>query len=646
MGGHDHHREGHKSSRSGSWEGFDKMKQALDGLATAKGVSQSRIGAVAKLAAHYSKFYKHVVHDIEMFLWKAEVEHRLAGLYAIDAIIRHSHANNDPKESYVKRFFVRMSDTIAAVKKVPEQLQPKVRHVIDEWQKRGIYTSKQIEDVGGREYLSQGQSENLTPRTSPGKLASLLSIIKQKREENEQASEQHGQPRINNSHHNGRLQKDNIEGLSHQSYSERQLDDKRSVGIMGDAPNLYIGSNHMQRNINERPDDCNDRDLKKARGSRWGPPKMDKVPSNDRPTPVITSSERDGNYRFDNSSVQGLTSGSSYQPSLLQTPHGGPPRHEDWNRNTPSLSTGTEWPRDNMLSPQQGGLIRQNANPFQQGGMQPMPFTGSDDRRSPGHRVPGTSGEVCRNYLAGRCSFGDRCWHIHDPQAAPSVASRSEFAESKHKTVLCNNFPLGTCRFGDKCSFAHGEEELEKSKRYPLRPTAQNDALNGGRWQPSPGLRQGMEPTNVYVNVLAPSSQARSYGNPQVYNEQHGDRGIKGDDSSVSYAKNATSPSLSVHRLPPQVHSAAPPPVYQGSYPSVPYGAAIGSMTFANQGPSYSNGDQDRTHVSSNVPVLPSPASNSQSYGDQPTPSTKVLADDDEVETAEPEFTLEYDDDD
>ena len=34
-------------------------------------------------------------------------------------------------------------------------VKPKVRHVIEEWQKRGIYTFKQIEDVGGREYLSQ-----------------------------------------------------------------------------------------------------------------------------------------------------------------------------------------------------------------------------------------------------------------------------------------------------------------------------------------------------------------------------------------------------------------------------------------------------------------------------------------------------------
>jgi hypothetical protein len=54
MGGHEHH-EGRKSSRAGAWEGHEKLKQALQGLATAKGVSQSRIGAVAKLAAHYAK---------------------------------------------------------------------------------------------------------------------------------------------------------------------------------------------------------------------------------------------------------------------------------------------------------------------------------------------------------------------------------------------------------------------------------------------------------------------------------------------------------------------------------------------------------------------------------------------------------------
>lgn len=63
MGGHEHRRKDHKSSRSGAWEGFEKLKKALEGLATAKGVSQSRISAVAKLAAHYSKVRMDVLRE-------------------------------------------------------------------------------------------------------------------------------------------------------------------------------------------------------------------------------------------------------------------------------------------------------------------------------------------------------------------------------------------------------------------------------------------------------------------------------------------------------------------------------------------------------------------------------------------------------
>ncbi|KAL3674763.1 hypothetical protein V7S43_000694 [Phytophthora oleae] len=452
MGGHEHHREGHKSSRSGAWEGHDKLKQALEGLATAKGVSQSRIGSVAKLAVHYSKFYKHVVHDIEMFLWKAEPEHRLAGLYAIDAIIRQAHAKN-PKDAYVKRFLIRLSDTIVAVKKVPEQFQPKVRHVVEEWAKRGIYTTKQIEDVGGREYLNTGQvqeeqSGNSTPRTSPGKLASLLSIIKQRKEETGHAGDQQGRPPYDD---RDRHQTDDAHNL--RSYDEQRGDDrydrKDVGGIMGDAPRVPARSDRVRRDPDDRPGDLDDRDPKKARGSRWGPPKLDNTP-NDRPAPIITSLDRTGGYRLD-SGRPGY--GSPRQPPLLQSPHGGPPppRHEEWNRNAPSSrGSGAGWPRDNVQS---GGLGRHNASPYDQGGMQRSPFSGSDDRRSPGNRVPGTSGEVCRNYLAGRCTFGDRCWHVHDPQASSSGGSRAEMAESKRKTVLCNNYPLGKCRFGDKCRY-------------------------------------------------------------------------------------------------------------------------------------------------------------------------------------------------
>ncbi|EEY64231.1 uncharacterized protein PITG_02775 [Phytophthora infestans T30-4] len=677
MGGHEHRRKDHKSSRSGAWEGFEKLKKALEGLATAKGVSQSRISAVAKLAAHYSKFYKHVVHDIEVFLWKAEVEHRLAGLYAVDAIIRQSHTKNGSKDAYVKRFLIRMSDTIAAVKKVPEQFQPKVKHVIEEWQKRAIYTPRQIEDLGGREYMLQEErSGNVTPRASPGKLASLLSIIKQKKEEKDHASDQPGRPPYDEAYDTtDRHQREDTAAYNHRAYDERRGTDQR----------------HDRRDVGGIMGGCtwcsNDRDVKKARGSRWGPSKMDNQSSNDRPAPIITSLDRDGAYHQESGRPgYGPPPGSSRQGPLLQSPHGGPPRHEEWNRNAPpSHGSDTGWSHENARSPQSGGLSRQNVSPYDQGGMQRSPFSGSDDRRSPGNRIPGTSGELCRNFLAGRCTFGDRCWygddftHMHDPQTASAAVGRSEMVDSKRKTVLCNNFPLGMCRFGDKCRyysissidgitslFIHFNgptsdgglplwgPELDKSARYPPpRPPVHGGDQSGSRWQPSPSLRQGMELIGVSpsANAPTPTSQARSYGAPQVYNEPHGDRGSRGGDSSVSYA-NAAAPSPNGHRLPPDHQAAlgAPPQGYQGAYTSAPspYGAASGS-TYANQGSPYPSGDQDRNRVPGNVPVLPPPASGSQSYGDQivaPTFNAKVVADDDEGETVEPEFTLEYDDED
>ncbi|KAE9349689.1 hypothetical protein PR003_g5753 [Phytophthora rubi] len=649
MGGHEHH----KSSRV--WEGFEKLKPALEGLATAKGVSQSRIGAVAKLAAHYSKFYKHVVHDIEMFVWKAEVEHRLAGLYAIDAIIRQAHAKNDPKDVYVKRFLIRLSDTIAAVKKVPEQSQSKVRHVIEEWQKRGIYTSKQIEDVGGREYLYNGQEErsgNVTPRTSPGKLASLLSIIKQKKEQQVHSGDPQSRPPQEGSFGGDGRHRDEAGAYNHRNYDERRTDDQRyerrdAGGIMGDAPGAPMGGGRVRRAPEDRDGEFDDRDPKKARGSRWGPPKLD----NDRPAPIITSLDREGDFRPD-SGRSGYRSppGSSRQAPLLQSPRAGPPRHEEWNRNAPSSrGSGAGWPREGVRSPQSGGPGRQNASPYEQGGMQRSPFSGSDDRRSPGNRIPGTSGEVCRNFLAGRCTFGDRCWHIHDPQAVASGGGRPETGDLKRKTVLCNNYPLGKCRFGDKCSFAHGEDELDTSARLPPR-TPQQGEQPGSRWQPSPSSRPGMEQSRISPsgNAPAPSSQARSYGASQVYNEPHGDRGSRGGDSSVSYA-NAAAPSPSGRRLPSdhQPISAAPTQGYPGTYgtASSPYGATGGPTYTTNQGPSFSGGaDQGRSHVPGSAPVLPPPGAGSQSFG--AAPSAKVFADDDDGDTVEPEFTLEYDDDD
>ncbi|KAJ0405453.1 hypothetical protein ATCC90586_002768 [Pythium insidiosum] len=148
--------------RDADWKikvGHAELQQALEGLATAKGTSANRVKAVANAAFHYAKDYKRVVHDIEIFLWKADVEHRLAALYAMDAIMRQSQAKLGAKDPFVKRFLLHMTNTVSAVKKIPQESQDSVRHVLEEWQARGYYTPDQIEEAGGHAYsIRNGKS--------------------------------------------------------------------------------------------------------------------------------------------------------------------------------------------------------------------------------------------------------------------------------------------------------------------------------------------------------------------------------------------------------------------------------------------------------------------------------------------------------
>jgi hypothetical protein len=63
---------------------MEELKICLKNLS----ISQARVKAVAEVALKNSRNYKEVVHEVEKFIWKSSAEKRLAGLYAVDAIIR------------------------------------------------------------------------------------------------------------------------------------------------------------------------------------------------------------------------------------------------------------------------------------------------------------------------------------------------------------------------------------------------------------------------------------------------------------------------------------------------------------------------------------------------------------------------------
>ncbi|GLD93563.1 hypothetical protein PINS_up002155 [Pythium insidiosum] len=477
-----------RSSGSAVWEGHAELQQALEGLATAKGTSANRVKAVANAAFHYAKDYKRVVHDIEIFLWKADVEHRLAALYAMDAIMRQSQAKLGAKDPFVKRFSLHMNNTVSAVKKIPPESQDSVRHVIEEWQSRGYYTPEQIEEAGGHAYSIRNGKPSSSSRGSPTKgdaaskekLASLLSIIKKQKEMKENtdmppqqidpAPSRLPQPLLPTperrddrrpaspdlrARYNSPPSSTRARGRSSSRDDSSGRYDRRAASPRSPP------RGRSRRDSDDRGDWSDPRDSKRPRGSRWGPPRSgdandrNPVPDAARGGPSDRYSrhgDRSPRNRYDTAPTGYGTNPSppSYRmpppPNYAGSSQGGvlggqpsrgsdrrsPPRERrsDRDRSPPRRYDGGDDGR-RMMSETRDSRYNQGIPGDSYSGARSsasgMQGTRSyDDQLSArpssgsganGDKPPSSSGEVCRKFLAGRCTFGDRCWHMHDQQA-------------------------------------------------------------------------------------------------------------------------------------------------------------------------------------------------------------------------------------
>lgn len=60
--------------------------------------------------------------------------------------------------------------------------------------------------------------------------------------------------------------------------------------------------------------------------------------------------------------------------------------------------------------------------------------------------------EVCRNWEAGFCEFGERCAFAHGYQEL----RQKQFLTNNYKTKPCKQFfELGYCMYGSRCQFKH-----------------------------------------------------------------------------------------------------------------------------------------------------------------------------------------------
>ncbi|DBA04945.1 TPA: hypothetical protein N0F65_006947 [Lagenidium giganteum] len=757
-----------KSTSAHEWEGCAQLKKALEGLACAKGTSANRVKAVATTALQFAKDYKRVVHDVEVFLWKADAEHRLAGLYAMDAIMRQSQAKNGAKDQFVARFGLHLSHTISAVKKVPAEFQSNVTHVVEEWQTRGFYTSEQVEQAGGRDYsLNNRTSERpsnssnvsagtSSPRASsqanrpqsPTKLdpasskriASLLSIIKQ--------SKERGKDQTGTSMDTPPLQQE--QPPQWQQQSEFQDSPGRYRERREPLPPRQYEDSPSRRGRNRREPDSRDdwdagRSAKRSRGSRWGPPKADAADS-PRPRGIDTNRDRSRGRSPDRGSRYGPGGSSNYgDRSPRRRPQHNdrddrrpePPRQHNFDPMSPPRLDGSskgrlqdDPPRNpppqypNRASPSsryqslppgamsgrgppesydnQGPDFRPNRapmNPPHRGDdrMRPPTPVGRPRNAAPGEKIPGTSGEMCRKFMAGRCSFGDRCWHIHDPNAPPPSSAppkpRVEMNDARRKTMLCANYP-GSCRFGDRCSFAHGEQDLDRdaitalgkrggphgeptsqlsydSRQPPYNPEAGNHGYNGwdgsvpsgaeGRDarasssydyppQGARGLGVGNlphagaynEPSPYGERGPGPSPTSRSYSSGRQddsYYGQANNSGVNGPNYGGPYADKSNPTEDRGSSQMTKQPTLAPPPVNQSSA-----SPRHTDLRTNNSAP---------VHANPSVPATSSPRREgllARPPPQQPVPVAPAMKqqneDEDREEPTVPEFTLQYDDDD
>eukprot|EP01089_Gocevia_fonbrunei_P007291 TRINITY_DN1836_c0_g4_i2.p1 TRINITY_DN1836_c0_g4~~TRINITY_DN1836_c0_g4_i2.p1 ORF type:complete len:788 (-),score=168.91 TRINITY_DN1836_c0_g4_i2:106-2469(-) len=127
------------------WEGEDSFEKELKGLTNFRPpISASRINAIAKLALKNIKYHKNVVHSVERFIKKCRPEYRLASLYIIDSICRHSRTKFGDKDVYVRRFSKNLEKSFDYIFQCVKSDQDSVRRVISLWSKNSVFPNEII----------------------------------------------------------------------------------------------------------------------------------------------------------------------------------------------------------------------------------------------------------------------------------------------------------------------------------------------------------------------------------------------------------------------------------------------------------------------------------------------------------------------
>ena len=149
---------------SSSWAEEAQFTATLNGI---KAPSGSKIKRIAELAVEHSRHYKHIVYAVERLVRKAHsTPQTIAGLYCIDAIVRHSrhsHSSQQP-DVYVVRFSQHLAELLLdVVERCGHDGKEVIRKLCRTWRTRGVFDSelldRMLDEVGDEEADEEGTEE-------------------------------------------------------------------------------------------------------------------------------------------------------------------------------------------------------------------------------------------------------------------------------------------------------------------------------------------------------------------------------------------------------------------------------------------------------------------------------------------------------
>ena len=154
-------------SSSGSSSSWAEEAQFTATLNAIKAPSGSKIKRIAELAVEHTRHYKHVVYAVERLIRKSQsTPATIAGLYCIDAIVRHSrhsHSSSQP-DVYVTRFSQHLAELLLdVVERCGTEGKDAIRKLCKTWKARAVFDreliDRMLDEVGDEEADEEGTEE-------------------------------------------------------------------------------------------------------------------------------------------------------------------------------------------------------------------------------------------------------------------------------------------------------------------------------------------------------------------------------------------------------------------------------------------------------------------------------------------------------